>query len=561
MTCRRSRSASAKIFLLIANINIDRYIFTDAACPGISSLRGSSKKTRRRALENNPHGNSNNIKVNWVQFELDNDDLDMDEIETLSNDIRLDGFKWTHGGSALNQHNVGDIETTTSSSPIVATSSAKVGIHINSIEDMISQQTEANRTLVPTTMLLRLEDAFFADGIPAMNTDTRPNPRDISNAFHTNHSIRNTLGASDWLWAFGQFLNHDISEVNVNKEDHCNITIPPSDPFLHGVTSIPMSRSRFQLDEESGFRQQLNDMTSIIDAENVYGTTDLRLQYIRSDDSNITGRLRTSANNLLPKNTFNLSNRGGDDQHGLFLAGDVRANENLALLVAHNLWMREHNYWADTIRTSKPTLDGDSAFEIARVLVKAIMQKIVYDEFLPALLGEGSIQEYDGYKEDVDTTLENIVTSCAFRLGHTMVGESLTKDFGNGTSVHMPLLDAFFSPEELEVDGLDPFLRGLATNTCEEVDPFLVPALRNDLFGEQFDLLALNIERARDHGIPEFNDIRESLGFSRLESFDDFSFPTNLLTVYGDTNQIDCWIGMNSEPRIEGLMVGSTQQA
>ncbi|KAL9179818.1 hypothetical protein ACHAXT_007788 [Thalassiosira profunda] len=305
---------------------------------------------------------------------------------------------------------------------------------------------------------------------------------------------------------------------------------------------IPMSRSKFELDE-SNVSQQMNEMTSAIDAESVYGTTSTRLSYIRAEDSAVTGRLRTSGNNLLPKNEFGLTNRGGDDGTELFLAGDVRANENTALLVTHNLWLREHNYWADNIREKDPALDGDSIFEIARVMVRATLQKIVYDEFLPALLGEGSIPVYDGYKPDVDARLENIVSACAFRLGHTLVGESLSRDYGNETVVYLPLEDAFFAPEQLEMHGLDPFLRGMATNTCEEVDPFLVPTLRNQLFAEQFDLLALNIERERDHGLPGFNTIRESLGFERMDSFDDFMFGQELASAYSDADQIDCWIG------------------
>jgi hypothetical protein len=305
-----------------------------------------------------------------------------------------------------------------------------------------------------------------------------------------------------------------------------------------------MSRSKFRLDGDN-VAQQLNEMTSVLDAENVYGTSSRRLEYIRSDDSEITGRLRTSDNNMLPKNVLGLTNRGGDDRTDLYLAGDVRANENLGLLVAHNLWVREHNFWADSIRASNPDLDGNGVFERARVMIRAIMQKIIYDEFLPALLGEGSIPEYAGFKEDVDTGLENIVSSCAYRLGHTMVGDSMKKDYGNGTAVHLPLEDAFFAPEQVEMEGLDPFLRGLATNTCQEVDPFLATALRNHLFSDQFDLMALNIQRGRDHGLPSFNEIRTNLGLSKLDSFQQFAFSGELESVYTNTNQIDCWIGEN----------------
>jgi hypothetical protein len=364
------------------------------------------------------------------------------------------------------------------------------------------------------------------------------------------------------MWAFGQFLTHDLSDVNVTTGNTCDMPISPNDPYLHNITSIPMSRSRYLLDD-MGVMQQLSDMTSIIDAENVYGTTISRLNYIRSDDSNITGRLRTSGGerNLLPKNVVNLTNGGGNHRTDFFLAGDHRANQNLALLATHTLWVREHNRWADIVRETMPNLDGNDIFEVSRVMVRSIIQKIVYDEYLPSLLGEGSIPEYDGYREDVDTGLENIVSSCALRIGHTLVGQYVTKDYGNGNVAHLSQLESFFAPDQIDTYGLDPFLRGLSTNTCDEIDPYIVPELRNHLFSDQFDLLSLNIGRARDHGIPDFNTIREGLGYPRLDSFDDFLFGTELASVYGDTGQIDCWIGMNAEPKEEGLMVGPTQRA
>lgn len=393
------------------------------------------------------------------------------------------------------------------------------------------------------------------------------------------HVSCTTTNRTDWLWAFGQFLNHDISQVNTKPGEICNINVPPDDPFLDSnVTFLPMNRSKFVITtdadtkgvyngndtvhitaEASVVAHQLNDISSFINADNVYGNTMSRLDFIRSDDSSTTGRLRTSNANLLPKNTIGLTNRGGDTRADLFLAGDVRANENLGLTVVHTLWMREHNYWADHIRDSNADLSGDEVFAMARIIVEAENQKIVYDEFLPALLGENAIPTYKGYRSDVDGRLENVVSACAYRIGHSMVGSDLLKDYGNGTVDKLPLEDAFFAPVQIET-GIDPFLRGLATNVCQEVDPFLVPALRNHLFSNQFDLVALNIERARDHGIPDFNSIRASIGLEAFNNFDDFMFSQELASVYSDTNQIDCWIGMNAEPRIDGLMVGETQQ-
>jgi peroxidase len=365
------------------------------------------------------------------------------------------------------------------------------------------------------------------------------------------------------LWAFGQLVNHDISETTTKPGDLCNIPVAKNDPFLDdSVEFIPMNRSNSILDSMSGVAQQTSKLSPFVDADNVYGNAMTRLNFIRADDSNVTGRLRTSGPNFLPKNTEGLTNKGHDTRTDFFLAGDVRANENSPLIVSHTLWMREHNYWADKLRSTHPKLSGDDIFNRTRVIIQAEMQKIVYDEFLPALLGEGAIPPYSGYDPDIDARVENVVSSCAFRIGHTMVGPGILLDYGNGTINGLSMEDTFNNPSQIErVGGIDAFLRGMTSNVCQEVDPFIVPSLRNHLFNNQFDLLAINIERARDHGIPDFNSIRASLGFDKLDSFDDFLFSQELASVYSNTDQIDCWIGMNSEPRIDGLMVGETQRA
>ena len=59
---------------------------------------------------------------------------------------------------------------------------------------------------------------------------------------------------------------------------------------------------------------------------------------------------------------------------GCFLAGDVRANEQLGLLALHTVWLREHNRVAGALRRLNPHWDGDRLFHEARKVVGAQMQ-------------------------------------------------------------------------------------------------------------------------------------------------------------------------------------------
>ena len=72
---------------------------------------------------------------------------------------------------------------------------------------------------------------------------------------------------------------------------------------------------------------------------------------------------------------------------------------------------------------------------------------------------------------------------------------------------------------------------GLINEPASKVDLNFADTLQNHLFEFQLsdgsvfavDLLATNINRGRDHGIPAYNQFREKCGFSRANSFNDLS--------------------------------------
>lgn len=71
-----------------------------------------------------------------------------------------------------------------------------------------------------------------------------------------------------------------------------------------------------------------------------------------------------------------------------FLAGDIRANEQVGLIAMHTMWMREHNRLAKELKILNPQWDTDMLYHESRKIIGAAMQHITYKHWLPVVLGE-----------------------------------------------------------------------------------------------------------------------------------------------------------------------------
>ncbi len=421
--------------------------------------------------------------------------------------------------------------------------------------------------------LLRLAPAAYTDGISSLAGETRKSAREISNLVVSQEtSIPNKSLLSDYLWQWGQFLDHDIDLTEgIDPPEPANIPVPAGDPFFDpnntGAIEIAFNRSLYDLNTGTDFntpREQENEITAWIDASNVYGSDQARANALRTLDG--TGRLKVSAGDLLPFNTGGFANAGGDSPD-LFLAGDPRANEQIGLTVMHTLFVREHNRLAAAIGND-PTLSGDEIYEQARAIVGAQIQVITYEEFLPALIGKRSMRPYKGYFPTINPDIANEFSTAAYRFGHSALSETILRLDANGneiTSGHIALKDAFFAGRRLSSEGgIAPVLRGLAAQPSQQIDPFVIDALRNFLFGPPgaggFDLASLNIQRGRDHGLASYNDVRRALGLRPARNFRDISrnpeIRERLQNAYDSVDDIDLWIGGLSEAPYRGGQLG-----
>lgn len=420
------------------------------------------------------------------------------------------------------------------------------------------------------TELLRVAGNDYADSISEPAGEDRPSAREISNVLSAADPDGTTSEnhLSSFVFAWGQFLDHDIdlSLEPDNEEDAMSfdIEVPQGDvffdPFGTGEETIHLTRSAIANDTGTSTdnpAEQVNAITAWIDGSQVYGSHEETTDALREF---VGGRLLITEDGLLPT-----------DENGGILAGDIRAAENVVLTSMQALFVREHNRLADKISVANPNLSDEEIFQEARAIVIAELQSVTYNEYLPSLLGEGALSDYSGYDSSVDPGIANEFSTAAFRFGHSTLNDEFRLVGNDGEDIDDPLAlaDAFFVPELLEETGIDPFLKYAASTLSQEVDLEVVDSLRNFLFGPPgaggLDLVSLNVQRGRDHGLADYNSTREAYGLERVESFADITsdedVAANLESLYSDVNNIDLWVGLLAEDHTENGSLGETASA
>ena len=426
----------------------------------------------------------------------------------------------------------------------------------------------------------RVSTTNYADGISQINDTNLPEPRVISNKlFDQQEFIYDANSLSDFIWVFGQFVDHDISLVESNPAEAMALNIPDDDRHFSPQSKIFTSRNLGS--EDSGTstdnpRQYINTISAFIDGSAVYGSDDQRADWLRTFEG---GKLKVSEGNLLPWNTttgeFNssldlINSPDMADDTGLntklFVAGDIRANENPLLITMHTLFVREHNRLCEEYALEHPGWSDEILYQRARKMIGAYIQKITFEDWLPAM--GVYLPEYPGYNQEMNPGIFNVFSAAAFRIGHTMINSDLIRMSNSGgeiTQGNVRLKDAFFNPLSIVLaGGIDPYFKGMGTQIMQEMDCKIVDDLRNFLFGSPgaggLDLAAINIFRGRDRGISDYNTLRRDFGLPEVSDFEDFTANPDdvevLQGLYGDYNKLDAWVGILSEKHLNGAILG-----
>lgn len=386
------------------------------------------------------------------------------------------------------------------------------------------------------------------------------------------------------MMQFGQFVAHDFtrsSSIKLGDKDiECcaeggshalqgaqrhfaclPIEVRPDDPFYSkfGVRCLNFVRLALAGDPECrlGHAKQLSKVTHFIDGSAVYGSNEELARSLRTLQK---GQLRNSF-------PFGIEELPLNRDPGVcepwaqvcFEAGDDRVNQVVSLVQVQILFLREHNRLASILSHVNPHWTDETVYQEARKIVIAELQRVVYNEYLPLVVGYDKAQQYGllddesgysyRYSSNVKPVVLSEVTGNAFRFGHSTVQGHFRIQHRHAPTETIPLHKTFNDPSKvLTPTSFDDFLFSLGAQPQQQVDPSITMGLTGFLFAGQnpfgSDLAALNIQRGRDHALRPYNDYRAWAGLPKIQSFDELGHVgAKLAQVYESPDDIDLFVG------------------
>ncbi|WP_223511138.1 peroxidase family protein [Pseudomonas sp. GL-B-19] len=230
-----------------------------------------------------------------------------------------------------------------------------------------------------------------------------------------------------------------------------------------------------------------------------------------------------------------------------YIAGDGRVNENIGLTTVHAIFHSEHNrlvqHTKDVAIASNdvnflnqwlmpdaqllvlPTTaaeiaalhwNGERLFQAAKFGTEMQYQHLVFEEFARTIQPniDPFLGEHQNYQTEINPAIVAEFAHAVYRLGHSMLTETIDRLDPNFVSSDVGLIQAFLNPLAFAASGPTPeqaagaIVRGVTRQVGNEIDEFVTEAVRNNLLGLPLDLPALNIARGRDTGLPTLNEAR-----------------------------------------------------
>lgn len=421
-----------------------------------------------------------------------------------------------------------------------------------------------------------------------------PNPREISLRLLRRPDdemqkvdFLNMLAAS-WI----QFQNHDwVNHGDVlTKPDVFEIPFGEDDParklynqecMFVGKTQPDPTHGKGNRSEEPYPATFINEVTHWWDGSQIYGSDEKTVQRLRSG---VDGKMKINETD----GTLPLDKKGLED------TGFVR-NWWVGLAMLHNVFVLEHNAICDHLKNFYPHWDDERLFQVARLVNAAVMAKIHTVEWTPAVLPNPGLDtalnaNWFGLLTNLFKKGLHRQTLAAINIRNPelggVVGNKIDKH-GQPYGLTQEFVEVYrlhsFLPEKLEFKHVGeeknfaeislPATRQAGSRRVTEQLPMHdlfysfgtqqpgLLVLRNyprfmqelSLPGNPvFDLAAVDILRARERGVPRYNEFRSQLGLKPIETFEDLNTDAELVKelkeVYDDkVEDLDLLVGTLAE--------------
>ena len=434
-----------------------------------------------------------------------------------------------------------------------------------------------------------------------------PNPRLVSRSFLTRGEeiqevpFLNLLAAS-WI----NFQNHDWVHHGQNLIDEVHeIPIADDDPahIKFGQTKLVVQKTQPDPTRMDGKEETpvtfINEVTHWWDGSQIYGSDQETVDRLRSGSD---GKLRMAEDSTLPV-----------DDNGIEETGFTR-NWWVGLSMYHTLFAREHNAICTRLKQAHSDWDDNRLFNVARLVNAAVIAKIHSIEWTPAILpnralDSGLNSNWYGYLTNRFKSRKNRKTRAEINVRNPemggIVGNALEKhDAPYGLAEEFVEVYRLHSllPETIKLRRVDdpdrfeeiPFIETRQAGSPKVTEKMGMANLFYT-FGVQhpgqlilnnyprfmqelsvpgnplFDMGTVDILRARERGIPRYNEFRRQLLLKPIRSFDDLvdsekdtqDIVRRLKEVYGDqpedVEDLDLMIGTLAEGfRPDGFGFGET---
>lgn len=429
-----------------------------------------------------------------------------------------------------------------------------------------------------------------------------PNPREVSRKLLTREDKMKevpflNLLAACWI----QFENHDWINHGENIQTQLlEVPLPDDDParqkFRQNKILVPKTQpdpTRMPNGEVTPVTF-INEVTHWWDASQVYGSDQATVDRLRSG---IDGKLRLNADGTLPLDKKKIEETG-------FLR-----NWWIGLAMLHNLFAREHNAICDHLKAAYPDWDDNRLFNVARLINAAVTAKIHSVEWTPAILANKTLDNalnanWYGLLTNLFHKGTHRKTVAAINVRNPELGGvvgnpinkhgssfGLTEEFTEVYRLHS-LLPETLHIRKIKEEGVEeiPFVKTRQAGSAKlsqrvpMADLFYsfgnqhpgqlvlnnYPKFMQELsipFNPLFDLGAVDILRARERGVPRYNEFRRQLGLNPIARFEDLTDDARqvqqLKEVYGDqaedVEKLDLMIGTLAEGhRPNGFGFGET---